>query len=238
MAAFKKILQSDFVQVPACWLAAQYVNLVTATGNWTMVRGEIPEAYWREGKPFILALWHGRLLMQTKCWRSDRKFHMLISSHRDGRLIARTIGHLGLESVAGSTKKGGAQAFRAMVKILKSGEYVGITPDGPRGPRMRATMGVVNLAKLSGVPIIPVSCSASRRKLMGSWDRFMVAKLFSKGVFTWGEPIEVPRDASKEDLETLRQTVEDTLTALTNEADGLCGQPTVAADPIVEEAAA
>jgi len=234
MAAFKKILQSDLVQIPACWLAARYVNFVTATGRWTMERGEIPEAYWRDGKPFILALWHGRLLMQTKCWRSNHKFHMLISSHRDGQLISRTIGHLGLDTVSGSTKKGGAQAFRAMVKIIRNGDYVGITPDGPRGPRMRASMGVINLAKLSGVPIIPVSCSASRRKLMGSWDRFMVAKPFAKGVFTWGEPMEVPRDASKEDLEILRQALEDRLTALTDEADILCGQSTVAPDPIVE----
>ncbi|MCW9033078.1 MAG: lysophospholipid acyltransferase family protein [Rhodospirillales bacterium] len=227
MSLAKKILQSDALQIILCWIAAFYVRIVFFTGSWGDIRREIPEKYWQEGKPFILALWHGRLLLQTKCWHSPHKFHMLISSHRDGRIIARTIGHLGLDSIAGSSSKGGAQALRQMVKALKRGEYVGITPDGPRGPRMRASMGVINLAKISGCPIIPVGCSSSWRKVARSWDRFNVPLPFTKGVFTWGQPLIVDRKATADELEAARLGLESRLTVLTGEADQYCGVPTV-----------
>ncbi len=238
MSVTKKILRSDTVQIIICWIASFYIQVVFFTGRWSDIRREIPEKFWQEGKPFILALWHGRLLMQTKCWPHSHKFYMLISDHRDGRIIARTIGHLGLDSIAGSSSKGGAAALRQMVKALKRGEYVGITPDGPRGPRMRATTGAINLAKLSGCPILPVSCSSSGRKIVNSWDRFNIPLPFTKGVFVWGQPITVDRKASPEDLETARLALESSLTVLAGEADAFCGESPIApADPLPEEQA-
>jgi len=208
-------------------LGAQYIRFAHATGRWQVIGGAAAQAMWRDGKPFILCFWHGRLLMMPYCWPRDRTIHMLISQHRDGQIIARTVGHFGIRTVAGSSSKGGAQALRAMVKALKAGEWVGITPDGPRGPRMRASDGVVSLARLAGVPIIPATFGAARGRVLGSWDRFLVAWPFGRGVIVWGDPIEVPRDADATALEAARQSVEDALNDITAEADRLTGRAPV-----------
>ncbi|CAA7619881.1 lysophospholipid acyltransferase family protein [Magnetospirillum sp. SS-4] len=226
MGLAKRIGKSERLRGLLCWLGSLYIRLVHATGWWRVVNGGHAERLWNEGKPFILAFWHGRILMMPHSWRRSVPIHMLISQHRDGQLIARTVAHFGIATVAGSTTRGGSAALRAMLKFLKSGECVGITPDGPKGPRMRASSGVVNVARLAGVPILPASFSARRRKLLGSWDRFAVALPFSAGIFVWGDPVEVPRDASDGDLERLRLEVEARLNAITTEADRLMGVET------------
>ena len=223
----KRILKSDGFRRLLCWLGAQYIRFVHATGRWRVVGGAAAQDMWRDGKPFILCFWHGRLLMMPYCWPRNRTIHMLISQHRDGQIIARTVGHFGIRTVAGSSSKGGAQALRAMVKALKAGEWVGITPDGPRGPRMRASDGIVSLARLAGVPIIPATFGAARGRVLGSWDRFLVAWPFGRGVIVWGDPIEVPRDADATVLEAARQSVEDALNDISAEADRLTGREPV-----------
>ncbi|MEE9301862.1 MAG: lysophospholipid acyltransferase family protein [Alphaproteobacteria bacterium] len=223
----KRITASDRVRPALCWFAAQYIRFVFALSRWRVVRGEIPDAYWDRGESFILALWHGRFLMLPYCWRRGAPVNMLISQHRDGELIAKTIRHFGLGSLRGSTRRGGSAALRAMVKALKQGTYVGITPDGPRGPRMRANLGAVSVARLSGAPIVPVTYSVSRRRVLNSWDRFVLAWPFSSGVFVWGQPIEVSREADEAALEAARSELEAELNAITREADGLMGQAAI-----------
>ena len=235
MRAFKTILGNETVRRFLCWLAAHYIRLVHVTGRWTMVRGEAVGPYVGTGVPFILCFWHGRILMMPYAWEHRDVVHMLISRHRDGQIIARTVGHFGIETIAGSTKRGGAAALRAMLKVLQSGSVVGITPDGPRGPRMRASDGIVTVARMAGRPIIPMTFGTSRRKVLSSRDRFVVPLPFSKGVFVWGDPIEVPRDGDEAEFDAIRQAVEDSLNAITAEADRLTGfAPMEPAPPVVE----
>ncbi|MEQ9555746.1 MAG: lysophospholipid acyltransferase family protein [Rhodospirillales bacterium] len=220
----KRLLKSDGLRRVLCWLGSLYIRLVHATGRWQVVGGDAARAHWAAGRPFILCFWHGRILMMPHCWPRDRDIHMLISQHRDGQIIARTVGHFGIKTVAGSSSRGGAQALRAMVKALKAGDCVGITPDGPRGPRMRASDGAVALARLSGVPIIPATFGAARGKVVQSWDRFLIAWPFGRGVIVWGDPIEVARDADADQLNAARTRVEDALNVITAEADRLTGR--------------
>lgn len=222
----KRISKSERVRGLLCWLVAQYIRLVHRTARWQVVGQAIPEAIWAENKPFILSFWHGRLLMMPRAWPRSQPIHMLISQHRDGQLIARTVGHFGIKTAAGSSTRGGSGALRTMLKALKAGENVGITPDGPRGPRQRATDGVIHIARMSGVPVVPLAYAARRRKLLGTWDRFMVPLPFSGGVFIWGQPLEVPRTAGDAEIEQLRVTLEDRMNTLTAEADRLAGHPT------------
>jgi len=233
----KRVLQSEIVRRFFCWLASLYIRLVYRTGRWTVVGGDTPRRFWDEGKPFILGFWHGRLLMMPYCWNPARTIYMLISQHRDGQLIARTVGHFGIKTAEGSTTRGGTQALRTMVKALKQGDHVGITPDGPRGPRMRASEGVVNVARLSGVPVIPAAFGTTRGKILSSWDRFLVAWPFGRGVIVWGDPIHVDRDAGTETQETTRRRIEDELNAVTAEADRLSGRSPVEPAPDVESGA-
>lgn len=227
MSLVKKLTRSEQARAFLCWLGSLYIRLVHATGRWRVVGGEIPSAYWDQGKPFILAFWHGRILLMPYCWRRGQAIHMLISQHRDGQIIARTVSHFGIDTVAGSSSRGGSAALRAMLKALKAGRCVGITPDGPRGPRMRASEGIVQVARLSGVPVIPCSFSVRRRRLLGSWDRFVLALPFSTGVFVWGRPIAVPSDAGSEILAGCQKEVEESLNAITAEADSLMGHARV-----------
>jgi lysophospholipid acyltransferase (LPLAT)-like uncharacterized protein len=235
LAVKKRILRSDALRGIACWFIAQYVRLVWATGRWRVVGAERPAGFWNRGEAFILAFWHGQLLMMPCCWRRGVEMRMLISQHDDGELIARTIGHFGLGAVRGSSKrsgkakeKGGAAALRSIVKHLKEGRCVGITPDGPRGPRMRAGDGVAVIARLSGAPVLPVACATSRRRLLGTWDRFAVPLPFARGVFVGGEPLGFSR---ADDEEEARQRIEAALNRTTAEANRLAGAPAVEPAP-------
>jgi lysophospholipid acyltransferase (LPLAT)-like uncharacterized protein len=118
-----------------------------------------------------------------------------------------------------------------MLKALKAGEVVGITPDGPRGPRMRASDGIVTVARMAGVPVVPVTYAVARRRVLSTWDRFVLPLPFSAGVFAWGPPIEVPRDLDAAGIETVRRRIETELTGLADAADRMCGCPPVEPAP-------
>jgi len=238
MSRLKSILASDGVRRVLCAIGALYIRFVHATGRWTAVGDEVPRKFWDDGRPFILCFWHGRLLMMPYCWRRSVPIHMLISQHRDGQIIARTVGHFGIDTVAGSSSRGGAAALRSMVGLLRGGAYVGITPDGPRGPRMRASDGIAAVARLSGVPVIPATFGVSRRRSLSTWDRFVIALPFTRGVFLWGDPIDVPRDADAEGLDRARREIEDALNRLTEDADRMTGHAPVEPAPEAREAAA
>jgi lysophospholipid acyltransferase (LPLAT)-like uncharacterized protein len=201
-------------------LIASYIRLVWRTSRWTVEGATDHLAAWEAGRPFILCFWHGRLLMIPYAWRTGMPIQVLISAHRDGRLIAEAMRYFSIGTRSGSTKRGGAEALRVMLRTLAGGDSIGITPDGPRGPRMRATPGTIAAARLSGVPIIPLAFASSRRRLLGTWDRFVLALPFGRGVFVWGEAIHVPRDA---DVEACRLRLEDALNRVTAEADRRCG---------------
>ncbi len=215
----------------ACFIGALYIRLVRYTGRWRIDGEDIPESFRTAGRPFILAFWHGRLLMMPYCWRRTDLVNMLISGHRDGRLISQTVRHFNINSVVGSTTRGGAQATRHLIRLVRAGGIVGITPDGPRGPRMRVGEGTVALARLTGAPIVPATFSASRRRVVGSWDRFVLALPFARGVFLWGTPIEVPRDADADTLEAKRLALETAMNGLTERADAMMGQAAIEPDP-------
>jgi lysophospholipid acyltransferase (LPLAT)-like uncharacterized protein len=219
----KGMLSNARVRRIATWLAALYIRFVYRTSRWRVIGAEIPQAFWRARRPFILCFWHGRMLMVPYAWDHSIPGRVLISPHRDGRLIAEIMAHFGAETITGSSSKGGTAALRALLRALEAGIPVGITPDGPRGPRMRASPGLVTVARRAGVPIVPLTYAVRRRKMLGSWDRFIVPLPFNRGIFVWGEPIALDRDADGPAREHTRQLVEERLNAMTREADFLCG---------------
>jgi len=227
MSLGKRLMRSGPVQGVLAWLAAQYIRLLFLTTQWTVICPPSTEHCLSDGKPFIACFWHGRMIVMRAALPRGTTMHVLISEHRDGQLISRAVANLGVATVAGSSRRGGASALRSMYRLLARGQSLGITPDGPRGPRMRAKAGAIKAAQLSGVPILPVSGSVGRRRVLQSWDRFCLALPFSRGVIHWGEPIEVPRDADEAEVERLRLLLEDCLNALTAEADRSFGQTAI-----------
>lgn len=232
VAATKRIIDSDKARGVFCFLFSLYMRLVRVSGRWRFVGLEEPERMIAAGETFVVAFWHGRMFMMPFLWGRKPPFYMLISQHRDGELIARTIAHFDLKTVRGSSRRGGAGALRALVRVIAEGGYVGMTPDGPKGPRMRAQDGIVMVARLAGVPIVPVTFAARWRIAFGSWDRFVLPLPFGGGVFNLGRPIFVPRDASPADLEDARRRVEDELNRLTHEADQAFGLRPVEPAPV------
>ena len=232
MTNLRNLLRYHFVREFACRATAGYIRLVRATGRWTVENSDVTSRRVAEGKPFIACFWHGRLLMISQAWKYSTPMHILISHHRDGRLIADVLNRFGIKTIAGSSSKGGKFAVIKMIRALRQGEFIGVTPDGPRGPRMRASLGVIRIAQRAGVPIVPVSFGASRRRVLRSWDRFVLPLPFAKGVIGIGDLIDVPLDANGEALERLRQRLEDDLNSLTGELDARFGYEAIEAAPL------
>lgn len=237
MGLAKKLLKKSWSQRLLAWLAARYIWLVWRSSRWTVEMPPETAALFEQRQAGVYCFWHGRLSVMRAAWRGrdTNRFHMLISGHRDGAFIARAMRGLGMRVITGSGSKpqsGGSEALREMREVLGRGEVVGITPDGPRGPLMRAKGGAVMVAQATGAPLVAVSGAVRRGRLINSWDRFLLAWPCNRGVILFGRPIEVPEVARLEEIEAARRRLEDDLNALTAEADRRCGrQPiTPAAD--------
>ena len=118
---------------------------------------------YRQGRRLIITFWHGRQLMMPLAYRGAEA-HILISQHRDGELIHRIVTRFGGRSVRGSTTRGGAAALRQLIELGRSGVDLAVTPDGPKGPRQVVQIGVIHLAKATGLPIVPLTFSCSKKK--------------------------------------------------------------------------
>lgn len=171
---------------------------------------------------YILTFWHGRLLLMHYAYPGPR-ISVLVSRHRDGELIARTMARLGHHSTRGSTTRGGTAALRQAVRLIRTGWDIAFTPDGPRGPARVVQAGVIQAARLSGAPILPVTFAASRARRLRSWDSFLVPRPFSRSLIAYGTPIIVPRDLDRPGLEAKRREVEEALNHLTDWADRAVG---------------
>ena len=221
--ASRRFLRSDALRRIACRITHCYIRFVYLTSRWSVEGGDWTRTLTREGRSFIVAFWHGRLLMMPLAWHGLAPFHMLISAHRDGRIIAGAMTYFGIETIAGSTSRGGSSALREILKRLKEGGCIGITPDGPRGPAMTVSIGIVNIARLAGVPIVPATYATSRRRELASWDRFHLALPFGRGVFLFGEPIEIDARLDEAGLEDVRCLIEARMVEMVREADRCVG---------------
>jgi len=152
--------------------------------------GEQADLYQRQGKRAIGIFWHDQLLLMAKSF-PGRKAKILISSSKDGEIIARTIRYFGFQTVRGSSTRGGNAALKEMITLLAQGSFdLVITPDGPKGPRHQIKPGVVRLARVTGRPVFPLVFACSRGYRFNSWDRFLLPFPFGRGVFVLGEPVE------------------------------------------------
>jgi lysophospholipid acyltransferase (LPLAT)-like uncharacterized protein len=166
---------------------------------------------------WIYAFWHSGLLALIYTHRRQG-VKVLVSTHRDGELIARVISKLGFTAVRGSTTRGGGRALFALA-ALKDGAPLGVAPDGPRGPARRVHPGVVYLAQRTGLPIVPLTSASAPCWRARSWDRFTVPLPMSRCVVGYGKPMWVPADAKGPAIEELRAELESRLNALQRDLD-------------------
>jgi lysophospholipid acyltransferase (LPLAT)-like uncharacterized protein len=226
---------------------------VATTTRWTRVNQAAAEPFWNGQGRMILCTWHGRFTQLHALWRFGRgapKAKMLISQSREGGIVVHAAQTVGADVIRGSSAKkgvlkGGVEAMRLMTRHIDSGGIIGVTPDGPRGPRMRAKRGPVQLAKLARAPMLPVAWSTSSRIVFEkSWDQFILPLPFGRGVLVWGDPIAPPAPrASAAEFETVRLKLEAEMIRVAAEADRLAGvtpivpAPAINAEPVEPEAA-
>lgn len=194
------------------------LRLLSLTIRKKIIGADLAQKFWEQRQKIIIAFWHQRLLMMPFLPHQG-KVGMMISQHRDGEFIAQAVKHFAIDSIRGSTTRGGISALRGMIRYYNSGGNLAITPDGPKGPKYIVQPGVIELARQTGAPILPVTYSASRKKVFKSWDNFILPLPFSQVIYIWGEPIFVPPHASKEELEEKRVLLQERLLQITAQAD-------------------
>ena len=202
-----RLHQRPVMLATAAATLAGYVRLVDRTGRFELKADPSAAELVRRRRPFIGAFWHGRMMMIQPAWRRllqrtgvERPLWPCVigSDHADGILVGEVMLRLGLDFLPGSNKRGGLAIFRNALRILDAGRIVVITPDGPRGPAEVAKPGIARLAQKAGVPIVPISFAANRVRRLRSWDSFVVALPFARGVMAFGEPISIARDDDPE----------------------------------------
>src|SRR5688500_8931748 len=139
---------------------------VMRTMAWSMnikTRGhEYVDGLYRAGQRVIIAFWHARQLMMPLTYRGTLA-HILISQHQDGEIIARIVERFGFKAVRGSSTRGGVEALRELIRLGRGGADLVVTPDGPKGPAQIAKMGVIQLARASRLPIVPLAFGCSKK---------------------------------------------------------------------------
>lgn len=208
-----------------------YIRLVRWTSRFEVEGTGERDALHAAGQPFVIALWHNRIAMMPYAWIEEtRNLAVLASAHRDGRLVSGGLGRFGISAISVDSRGHASTATRQVIRRLQEGKSIGITPDGPRGPRMRVREGLVHIAVIAGVPIVPVTYSTSRRIVLNSWDRFVLPLPFSRIVCRWGAPIAAPDRRDEAAQKAMRARVERELTALTDACDRAVGvEPTAPA---------
>ena len=191
--------------------------------------------YMKDGKPVILVFWHSRSILATKFWRDNlgmrrRPIYGIFSTHRDGRLIGKLFGFLGVKNIASSSKSV-SQATSVVMKsmrLLKSGVSIGFTPDGPVGPRMNFVSDSAFLfAKASGAPVVPVYVSPCKPKILKSWDRFLIPRPFHKAVVEVGDFLFIDKKIPDDEFKRVKTEFEKNMVENTLRLDKEMGLPEI-----------
>lgn len=176
----------------------------------------LARTYQKHGQA-ILAFWHNRLLLlpYMYCYEMGLKnIVAMVSQSRDGQYMATYLERFKFHTIRGSSSTGGVKAFIQAVRMARQGYDVAIATDGPRGPRYEVQPGVIKLAQVTSLPIVPAAYQASVRWELNSWDGFILPGPFAKVVLEIAPAITVPRKAGDEQLEEARQNLQRQLESL------------------------
>jgi hypothetical protein len=174
-------------------------------------------------KKVVIAFWHSRILLMSYLFKGEGAA-ILVSSSKDGEIMAQILQRQGHQTIRGSTSRHGARALARLIRVMRDNGTPGaVVPDGPRGPRFKVQPGIVALAKNTGYPIVPVTYSAKKIKVFSSWDKFILPYPFTQALVLCGRPISVPSHLSSEAKASYRMKVEEELNRITKKADTYYG---------------
>ena len=219
MRVIKRFSKTHIGQKLIGFLFYSITTLISRSIRWEYLVQNEKSNIFNDNKEYIFCCWHNKLFLGPHLLPRNRVINALQSSHSDGMVTSLAFKYLGMNVILGSSKKGGMQAFRKMVKCIKLGESVAITPDGPKGPKEKVKEGIIKLAQITETSIIPLVWTTNKFKLINSWDNFVLPYPFSKGVYSFGKPIYVKKQINEYELETARQNLENEIKRLTKEVE-------------------
>ncbi len=166
--------------------------------------------------PVIVCFWHNRILGITFAFdriypKKRNGVTVLTSPSKDGEILAQLVGAFDMKAVRGSSSRRGSSALLELVRLIRGGRDIAITPDGPRGPRYSLGPGIILLAQSTGVRIVPAHASFSRCVRMKTWDGFIIPLPFSKVSVTLDGALTIPGELTGEEFEEKRKNLEDIL---------------------------
>ena len=211
-------LKQDTLRFIGNYFLLSAVNVLCKTLRITLKNKKVIDKLEREGKNYVLAFWHGTMLLP---WYINRKknFAALISKSKDGELLARILKHWEYEVVRGSSSTGGNVALGIMVDYARNKSSIAITPDGPRGPIHKMKAGAVITAKKSGLPLVLVGIGFKRKRILKSWDKFEVPGLFTKANIVFSDSLIIDRNLSYDETSKFISSCEARLNELQKEAN-------------------
>ena len=217
----KKILKSKLVICCLSFLIYIYSKFVGLTCKWKIkkLKNATKAA---ENTNAIWVAWHARATMMPFFWQKffDRKMAAIVSPHHDGQLIAHFLKWYKITPVNGSTNENPRKSALELMRALQDGYDLFISPDGPRGPRMRMKKSPIYYAQKTGKPIICACFSLNKALIIDkAWDKTMIALPFSKGIFAFSEPLYVPKDISDDEIEKYRIKLENIANDLSSYCD-------------------
>lgn len=208
----------------AFYLGPPLMEALARSWRVEVLNPEVGRAVFNQGTAFVLVSWHDALL--PVLWHHrGRGIAAVVSEAQDGRYLARLAERLGFGVIPGSSTRGGRRALLGAIRALRTGTPVGLTPDGPRGPRREVKPGAVAAAAAGEVPILPVHAEARPAWRVGSWDRMLVPAPFARVRVAYGEPFRVGRGSDARDQAVVR------LSQALNQAAGVAAWPSGAATP-------
>ncbi len=218
--------QPKWYQWLAAWLVYALVQTVAATLRFRVTDRsdyfDVPPS--PQPRPVIVCVWHNRLALSIPTYdrhirprNLSRGMAAMVSASKDGGLLAAILECFNVEPVRGSSSRRGPQALLELTTWSERGYDLAITPDGPRGPRYTVQHGVMSLAQVTGLPIIPASWHLHRKIVAKSWDGFQIPLPFTRCDVIIEKPIVVPREASDDEREQLRVKLEETLKSITRD---------------------
>jgi lysophospholipid acyltransferase (LPLAT)-like uncharacterized protein len=224
-AEMKSLLRTPLAKAALPATLSLYLTFVLRTTRWTLDGQEHFRPH-GAGAPAVFAFWHEFLPLMPALSLIARKLpfyrptpiHTLVSRHRDGQFIGAVMRRFGIVPIFGSSTRGGASGMRNLLTVLRRGDLIGITPDGPQGPRRQAAAGVAQLAALSGVPVVPLAARTTRRIQLDTWDQMPVPLPFGRGVMVCGPAIHVPRNGWKDFVPVITEA----LNQVAARADRMC----------------
>ncbi len=214
----KKFLKLVLVQKFLAFIGFLYIFFVSYTSSIRIKNSLIVDDLWLRNKPFIVAFWHSQLMMISFVWKTRKQLNILASSHSDGRFGSYLGNYFKLKNIP-ITSENKLVSLRKVIKILEEGNNIGITPDGPRGPAEKVSEGIIKIANLSQVPIIPVGFASTRYFNLRSWDSFLITLPFSRCIFVWGNPINVDKKMDEKKIRKYQSMIEENIKTCVEQAN-------------------